>query len=274
MLFPSTRTLFTTTTSTLRRALPQPLSTPAQISLLRRYKHLLPGPPSHSPLPDLQATSKMPQSSVSANDFPLLKACLTSNAEWAQRVSQDEPDFFERSAKGQKPFLLWIGCADSRVPESLVLGRKPGEIFVHRNIANQFHADKDDSARAVLEYAVKYLGVRHVAIVGHTACGGCAAAHDSKIPVPSEDAAAPSTSLTRFLQPLIDLRHTLPEDATLDDLIVANVKKSVESVANCDIIAENWKDAESSGKEPVYIHGWVKDLSTGLIKDLGVSQGP
>jgi carbonic anhydrase len=140
---------------------------------------------------------------VNAIDFPELQACLTSNAEWAARVSKDEPHFFEKSAQGQKPFLLWIGCeqakksllrsqdfdgitlwaniircffalhffaltshfnshagADSRVPESVVLGRKPGEIFVHRNIANQYQAG-DDSAQAVLEYAVGFLGVRH-----------------------------------------------------------------------------------------------------------------
>jgi carbonic anhydrase len=146
----------------------------------------------------------MPSKEIKATDFPLLQTCLTDNKEWAEKVHVDDPEFFSRSAKGQSPFLLWIGCtyrgergvqscadgslavsaslvcvldtacprplasfvrssapgADSRVPESVVLGRKPGEIFVHRNIANQFHHN-DDSANAVLTYAVKHLGVQH-----------------------------------------------------------------------------------------------------------------
>ncbi|KAH8083009.1 carbonic anhydrase [Filobasidium floriforme] len=222
------------------------------------------------------STSQRPKSTssimpVNAIDFPELQACLTSNAEWAARVSKDEPHFFEKSAKGQKPFLLWIGCADSRVPESVVLGRKPGEIFVHRNIANQYQAG-DDSAQAVLEYAVGFLGVRHVAIVGHTACGGCAAAYMSK----PEDAGnkETTTSLARFLQPLIDLRHSLPEGASMDDLIVENVKRGVVDVAKSEVIQKQWAKAAEEGSEPVYVHGWLKDLSTGLIKDLLCSQGP
>ncbi|KAI5449478.1 hypothetical protein NCC49_004623 [Naganishia albida] len=212
----------------------------------------------------------MPSKEIKATDFPLLQTCLTDNKEWAEKVHVDDPDFFRRSAKGQSPFLLWIGCADSRVPESVVLGRKPGEIFVHRNIANQFHHN-DDSANAVLTYAVKHLGVQHVAVVGHTACGGCAAAHESPKPDPKE---ADSTALSRFLAPLIELRHSLPEGSSIDDLIVANVKKTVKTVCESEIIQENWKNAQKTGKQPVYVHGWLKDLSTGLIKDLGFSEGP
>jgi carbonic anhydrase len=83
-----------------------------------------------------------------------------------------------------------------------------------------------------------------------------------------------STSLSRFLQPLIDLRHSLPEGSTMDDLIVENVKKGVVDVARSAIIQKQWKEAKASGKDPVYVHGWMKDLSTGLIMDLECSQGP
>jgi carbonic anhydrase len=113
----------------------------------------------------------------SAADHPVLARLLSSNAQWSRDVVSVEPDFFENSAKGQAPKVcvfslspcadvimvnqvLWIGCADSRVPESVILACKPGEIFVHRNIANQFHLD-DDSALSVLTYAIDFLGVEH-----------------------------------------------------------------------------------------------------------------
>ncbi|KAJ9094090.1 hypothetical protein QFC21_006191 [Naganishia friedmannii] len=226
----------------------------------------------HIELPDLSrfGKNKMPSKQIKAADFPLLQTCLTDNKEWAERVSHENPEFFANSAKGQSPFLLWIGCADSRVPESVVLGRKPGEIFVHRNIANQFHHN-DDSANAVLLYAVGNLGVQHVAVVGHTACGGCLAAHGA--PKPDENTTE-SSALSRFLDPLIKLRHSLPEDASIDDLIVANVRKTVKTVCESDVIQANWKKAKETGTQPVYVHGWLKDLSTGLIKDLECSEGP
>ncbi|KIP01124.1 hypothetical protein PHLGIDRAFT_38394, partial [Phlebiopsis gigantea 11061_1 CR5-6] len=103
----------------------------------------------------------------------VLTRLLTSNAQWATDVSRVEPAFFEQCAKGQSPKVLWIGCADSRVPESVVLACKPGEVFVTRNIANQVHLH-DDSVLAVLAYAVAELGVEHVVVVGHSNCGGVA----------------------------------------------------------------------------------------------------
>ncbi|KAI0034984.1 carbonic anhydrase [Vararia minispora EC-137] len=199
-----------------------------------------------------------------------LARLFTSNAAWADAVSAADPGFFAASAAGQAPKLLWIGCADSRVPESVLAAAKPGDIFTHRNIANQVHAD-DDSVNAVLAYAVGHVGVLHVLVVGHSNCGGAAACYAASLaPRPP-----PSDSLSRWLLPLTELAASLGLDAApsaeeaLATLVEENVKAQVANAAASDALTKAW----AAGKN-VWVHGLVYDLATGRLRDLGVSRGP
>lgn len=201
--------------------------------------------------------------------------------------------------------ILWIGCADSRVPESVLTGARPGDIFVHRNIAkyaatflsrhvtdssprhSQFHPD-DDSALAVLSYAVGVVGVEHgaslavpgriyspprvVVLAGHTQCGGAAACYQAmSAPTTNGEKATP---LTRWLAPLtslvasLDLSATTP-DAALDLIVQENIKRQVEHICAAEPVRQAW----AAGKH-VSVHGWVYDVASGRIKDLGVTRGP
>ncbi|KAH7106869.1 carbonic anhydrase [Auriculariales sp. MPI-PUGE-AT-0066] len=200
----------------------------------------------------------------SSLQFPPLQRILVANAQWAQDVAQAEPHFFEESAQGQAPKLLWIGCADSRVPESVLGAARPGEIFVHRNIANQVHLD-DDSVLSVITYAVLHLGVEHVVVAGHTNCGGAAAG----LAASSKPAEAATTPLTRFIDPIVKIARSLGANATLNQLIDENVKLGVKNVATSEPIKQAW----TQGKK-VYVHGWVYSLESGTLTDLNVSVGP
>ncbi|KAG8688710.1 hypothetical protein FRC09_012768 [Ceratobasidium sp. 395] len=237
--------------------------------------HPRPPPPAHIPprtapepfgLPIFDPFEKMSEAALA----PL----IAGNAKWAAEVRTKYPTFFADAAKGQSPKVLWIGCADSRVPESTVLGCKPGEVFVHRNIANQFPPE-DDSALAVLTYAVENLGVEHIVIAGHTQCGGAAACHAAAQTLNS--AGPPTTPLARWLGPLTDLAASLAQEkhdahdtsAELASLVDANVRKQVENVVDTDVIQRAW----AAGKQ-VYVHGWVYVIETGTIKDLKITVNP
>ncbi|KAL1411624.1 hypothetical protein Q8F55_002588 [Vanrija albida] len=209
-----------------------------------------PASPPKAPLAD------DPESPPAMSLHPELSPYLSGNAQWATSTNAADPTFLPQLATGQAPTVLWIGCADSRVPESVIMQRKPGDVFVH-------FQSEDDSANAVLNYGVLHLGATHVAIVGHTACGGCNAAFAA----PKEGAA--HNSLGRFLAPLVKLRHSLPAGATADDLVRANVREGVKNAVASETIQQAW----AQGKQ-VFVHGWLYDLKTGLIQDLQYSQGP
>jgi len=215
-----------------------------------------------------------------------LKRFFALNSEWSKRVEEQEPTFFKESAQGQSPQVLWIGCADSRVPESVITAVRPGEIFVHRNIANQFHLE-DTSAQAVLSYAVDHLGVEHVVVVGHTECGGAAAcfgaacspsfsaADETCIVIPGT---TPDHSLNQWLTPLTKLVGSLklssvPKSEAMPLVVDENVKMQVDNLAQSQVITNAWAHKSRAGKE-VFIHGWVYDLATGQLRDLNVSRGP
>ncbi|KDQ62440.1 hypothetical protein JAAARDRAFT_54395 [Jaapia argillacea MUCL 33604] len=204
-----------------------------------------------------------------ASQFPVLARLLATNAQWAKDVEIAEPGFFAASAQGQSPKVLWIGCADSRVPESVVTASKPGDIFVHRNIANQFPLH-DVNAEAVLEYAVGHLGVEHVIIVGHSKCGGAAAClaaaqHPTGLADPE---AGPDAPLNKWLAPLVAIASSLV-NAYPETLIEENIKAQVENAAQSHTIKEAWH----KGKK-VYVHGWLYEIEKGTLKDLGITKGP
>ncbi|CAL1697429.1 unnamed protein product [Somion occarium] len=204
------------------------------------------------------------------NGHAVLSRLLAQNAQWASDVDLAESGFFQQSAQGQAPKVLWIGCADSRVPESVVLAAKPGDIFVHRNVANQVHLH-DDNVLSVIQYAVDAVGVEHIIIAGHTNCGGAAACHAAA----QSNAAspAPSTPLGRWLEPLTTLaakslsEGETPQDAMLQ-LVEENIKAQVLNVAQTETLQNIWK----KGKQ-VHVHGWLYHLENGRVKDLGISVG-
>lgn len=198
-----------------------------------------------------------------------IRTLLNANEEWAQSVIKDTPDFFARSATGQKPKILWIGCSDSRVPESVITASKPGDIFVHRNVANQFHLH-DDSALSVLTFAIKEIGVEHVVLVGHTNCGGAMAC----IEAAKDRAANPglSTPLTRWLSPLTALVQSLDLSAcsaseALNKVVEANIIKQVDNICKSEPIITAWADPDA---KKVTVHGWMYDLAVGRITKLVV----
>ncbi|TFK42442.1 carbonic anhydrase [Crucibulum laeve] len=231
-----------------------------------------------------------------------IQRLLTANARWAEDVKKAEPGFFEESAKGQNPHTLWIGCADSRVPDAVITGAKPGEIFVHRNIAkyafflvqsprsltsnhpSQLHLS-DDNVLSVLRYAVDFLGVEHVVIVGHTECGGAAACLgaaqnpelqlDSPVTITSLPA---DSALNRWLAPLTKLVASLklsstPREEALPIVVEENVKQQVENLCNTITISDAWTKGTPKGQN-VWVHGWVYDIAKGKLKDLNISRGP
>jgi len=213
----------------------------------------------------------------------LIARLLDNNASWASDVSNAEPAFFPESTKGQSPKLLWIGCADSRVPESVVVACKPGEIFVHRNIANQFHPE-DDNGLSVLTYAVDVLHIDHIVVAGHTYCGGATHCYNDAVTSPEP----PSTPLARWLVPLTSLARSQHksqslfqqqqeqaltarrdhEEVAIRALIEKNVEMQVRNVARTGIVREAWKNGRD-----VRVHGWVYELESGRLRDLEVSVG-
>ena len=184
-----------------------------------------------------------------------------NNRRWAQRTTNQDPTFFSNLAEQQNPEYLWIGCADSRVPANELIGLQPGEVFVHRNIANII-VPSDLNCLSVLQYAVDVLKVKHVIICGHYGCGGVAAAfHNRRVGL-----------VDNWLRHIHDtkakyhaLLSTTDEKANLDRLCELNVIDQVFSAAQTTIIQDAWARGQS-----VTVHGWVYDLHDGLLHSLGL----
>lgn len=261
-----------------------------------------------------------------ASQYPVLSKLQAANDEWRNAVVQVSPNFFENGAKGQTPKVLWIGCADSRVPESVVVAAKPGDLFVHRNIAKYASRPSSSPLAAILDLMLSFAAsstpmtiqlsqcsrtpsstsasntVRHssrydhipdipdlVIVAGHTQCGGCVGAWSNSANPP---ASVPNTPLVRWLTPLIKLADSLslgakPQAEGVDILVSctsciffpptyrppyqvrASVKQQVENIVQTDIIQHAW-----AKKKDVRVHGWVYELETGKLKDLGITRTP
>lgn len=193
------------------------------------------------------------------------KKLLLANKAWVQdRLSADE-HFFEAMAKDQKPEFLWIGCSDSRVPAEEVTGTQPGELFVHRNIANLV-VHTDLNMLSVLQYAVEVLQVKHIIVCGHYGCGGVKNALSRK----------PLGLINRWLQHIKDvyrlysreLEAIADEKARFDRMVELNTIEQVQNLAQTSIVQRTWKTMN----QPV-IHGWIYDLHTGHLKELA-QMGP
>lgn len=193
----------------------------------------------------------------------LLQRLITGNRQWVQEQLAQDSSFFETLAKGQKPEYLWIGCSDSRVSANEITNTRPGEIFVHRNIANLV-VHTDMNMLSVLQYAVEVLEVKHVIVCGHYGCGGIKAALNQQ----------QHGLIDNWLRHIKDVyRFHLEEFSQIQDseskerrLVELNVIEQVYDLAKTSIIQNAW----SRGEYP-YVHGWVYDLHDGLIRDLEVS---
>jgi carbonic anhydrase len=191
------------------------------------------------------------------------KKLIENNREWVAKKIEQDPDFFNRLSKGQQPPLLWIGCADSRVPANEIIGADPGEVFVHRNIANMV-VHTDMNMLSVLDYAVNVLKVKHVIVCGHYGCGGVAAAMTNKHIGLIDNWIRHIKDVYRFHNE--ELNAIEDESQRLNRFIELNVYEQVLDLAKTSIIQAAWE----RGQE-VHLHGWVYDIKDGLVNDLNVT---
>jgi carbonic anhydrase len=194
--------------------------------------------------------------------MPTIKHLLDRNRAWAETLRARRPDFFAELAEQQDPRYLWIGCSDSRVPATDILDLPPGELFVHRNVANVV-VHTDLNCLSVLQYAVEALKVEHVLVVGHYGCGGVHAAYQGK-PLGLID------NWLRHVQDVAgkhaDLLDRLPDDGTREErLCELNVVEQVVHVARTTIVQDAWRNGR-----PLSLHGWIYRLHDGLVTDLGM----
>ena len=191
------------------------------------------------------------------------KKILDNNKKWVEDQLSLDPEYFKDLALGQKPPLLWIGCSDSRVPANEIIGAKPGEVFVHRNIANMvIHSDMN--MLSVLDYAVNVLKVKHVIVCGHYGCGGVKAAMGN-------DSIGIIDNWIRHIKDIYRLHDKYlngiaDETARFNAFVEINVKEQVFDLAKTSIIQSAWKNGQE-----VAIHGWVYGLNSGFVTDLGVN---
>jgi carbonic anhydrase len=197
----------------------------------------------------------------------MISRLIENNRTWSQARTTADPGFFARLEKQQAPEYLWIGCADSRVPANDIVGLDPGELFVHRNVAN-LAPPQDANYLSVLQFAVEVLKVRHILVVGHYGCGGVAAAVDGQR----------HGLIDHWLHPIretcarhsAELEACADETARLNRLCELNVRRQVVNVASDIILRDAWRRGQS-----VAVHGWVYSLSNGLVTDLKVDiDGP
>jgi carbonic anhydrase len=196
---------------------------------------------------------------------PLLEDCFAANRRWAADTVARDPAFFSRLEKLQSPELLWIGCSDSRLPPNEIIGRAPGELFVHRNVANLVE-HTDVNCLSVLQYAIDVLRVKHVIVCGHYGCGGVRAAMTAQ----------PLGLIDNWLRHIRDvhlwnreeLAAIADPDARSDRLAELNVTAQVANVCHTTIVQDAWRR-----DQPLTIHGWIYALSDGLLRELGMGIG-
>lgn len=186
---------------------------------------------------------------------------IQNNARWVEEKLQLDPDYFKRLSLKQSPEFLWVGCSDSRVPANEITGTDPGEIFVHRNIANMV-VHTDFNFLSVLQYAVEVLHVKHIIVCGHYGCGGVRAAmgHNNSGLV---------NKWLRNIKEVYEKHHValegiVDEEARVNRLVELNVIEQVRNLAKTTIVQKAWKD------RTLQIHGWVYGLDSGRIRDLQV----
>lgn len=195
----------------------------------------------------------------------LYNVLLANNKKWVTEITEKDPDFFIKLSKGQAPPVLWIGCADSRVPANVITGTQPGEIFVHRNIANMvIHTDMN--VLSVLDYAVNVLAIRHIIVCGHYGCGGVKAAMGNTQYGIIDNWIRHIKDVYRFHND--ELNAIQDDEQRFDRLVELNVIEQVLDLAKTSIVQNAWKNDQQ-----LWLHGWVYSLENGLVKDLDVNFG-
>lgn len=186
---------------------------------------------------------------------------IDGNQKFAVSKRIEDPEYFKKLSLGQKPDYLWIGCSDSRVPANEITGTQSGEIFVHRNIANMV-VHTDMNMLSVLEYAVKYLGVKHIIVCGHYGCGGIKASMSNKLHGFVDNWLCNIKDV--YNKHSEELEAITDEDKRVDRLTELNVIEQVRNIAKTTIVQEAWATKE------LHLHGWVYGINSGLITDLCV----
>jgi carbonic anhydrase len=197
----------------------------------------------------------------------MLDHLKANNRAWAARMVADDAGFFKRLEGQQAPEYLWIGCSDSRVPANTIVGLDPGELFVHRNVAN-LAPPQDANYLSVLQFAVDVIEVKHILVVGHYGCGGVGAVMDGKRRGLVDHWLHPVREL--FREHGAALERIPDPRARLNRLCELNVIRQVENVASDIFVREAWARGQ-----PLSVHGWIYSLSNGLVTDLDVTvSGP
>lgn len=192
----------------------------------------------------------------------ILKHLFDNNRKWAASLKESDPDFFSKLSRQQNPEYLWIGCSDSRVPANQIVDLLPGEIFVHRNIANQvIHTDLN--CLSVIQFAVEVLKVKHIIVCGHYGCGGVKAAIDDQEHGLIDNWLQHIKDVYRQHQSKVD---ALPgEQEKVDLLCELNVREQVINVCHTTVLQNAWKSGQN-----VSVHGWIYRIDDGLLKDLSI----
>lgn len=193
----------------------------------------------------------------------LLKQLFEQNRQWAEQIKAEDPQFFEKLASQQAPEYLWIGCSDSRVPANELLGLLPGDVFVHRNVANLV-VHTDFNCLSVIQYAVEVLKVKHIIVCGHYHCGGVIAAMSNK----------EYGLIDNWLRNIKDIHYKyLTQMDEIDDeherqdyLCELNVLEQVANVCYTSIVQNAWRRGQ-----PLAVHGWIYDVKDGLLRDLDIT---
>ena len=191
------------------------------------------------------------------------KKILDNNRIWSETKLAEDPEYFQKLAKGQKPPLLWIGCSDSRVPANEVIGAQPGEVFVHRNIANMV-VHSDMNMLSVLDYSVNVLKVKHVIVCGHYGCGGVKAAMGNDSIGIIDNWIRHIKDVYRHHKDYLD--SIIGQTERFNAFVELNVKEQVTDLAKTSIVQNAWKNGQE-----LCLHGWVYGLDTGIVKDLQVN---
>lgn len=189
-----------------------------------------------------------------------LKDLLQKNREWADRISAEDPGFFERLSRQQAPEFLWIGCSDSRVPANQIIDVSPGEVFVHRNIANVV-VTTDLNCLSVIQFAVDVLKVKHILVVGHYGCGGVhAALHDTRLGLSDNWVRHVADVAEKHADSLLEFED---DELKHDRLCELNVLEQVANVCHTTIVRDAWNRGQA-----LSVHGWVYTLRDGRVHDL------
>jgi len=191
------------------------------------------------------------------------KKILDNNKNWVENQLALDPEYFKDLAKGQQPPLLWIGCSDSRVPANEIIGAKPGEVFVHRNIANMvIHSDMN--MLSVLDYAVNVLKVKHIIVCGHYGCGGVKAAMGNQSIGLIDNWIRHIKDVYRLHEHYLDTFKD--EEERFNKFVEVNAQEQVFDLAKTSIVQNAWRNGQE-----LTLHGWTYGLNSGYVTDLGVN---